>query len=177
MTSLKSKSVNFVMRNRHLFRGRLTKEKFDLKTSIPAFRETCEKGAAKFGKIPDGITVTADKIEGIQSEWIIPEATDRNKLILYFHGGGYVSGSCSDHRSLVAKFAKQTGVTNLLFEYRLAPEHPFPAALEDSVKIYRRLLSGGFKPENILFAGESAGGGLCLATLLAIKEKKFEVNH
>ena len=77
---------------------------------------------------------------------------------------------CNDHRGIVAKFAKNTGVTNLLYEYRLAPEHPFPAGLNDSVKVYQWLLDSGFKPDNILVAGESAGGGLCLALLLALKE-------
>lgn len=99
--------------------------------------------------------------------------SNTNKVILYIHGGGYVSGSCSDHRGFVAKFAKNTGVQNLLYEYRLAPEHSFPAALDDSVKIYQWLLASGFKPENIIIAGESAGGGLCLATLLAFKERNI----
>ena len=66
-----------------------------------------------------------------------------------------------------------TGVTNLTYEYRLAPEHPFPAALEDSLKIYQWILTSGFKPENIIIAGESAGGGLCLAILLALKERNI----
>lgn len=110
-------------------------------------------------------------IEGIKSEWLIPENAPSDKLILYVHGGGYVSGSCSDHRGFVSKFAKNTGITNLIYEYRLAPEHPFPAALDDSVKIYQWVLAAGYKPANILFAGESAGGGLLLALLLALKEQ------
>jgi acetyl esterase/lipase len=109
----------------------------------------------------------------MKSEWLIPNGADPEKLILYVHGGGYVSGSCSDHRGFVSKFAKNTGVTNLIYEYRLAPENTFPAALEDSVKIYQWILSTGFNPENILIAGESAGGGLCLAILLALKERKI----
>jgi acetyl esterase/lipase len=92
-------------------------------------------------------------------------------MILYVHGGGYVSGSCNDHRGFVSKFAKATGAATLVYEYRLAPEHPFPAAVEDSVKIYNWLLEQGHLPANILVAGESAGGGLCLALLLALKEQ------
>lgn len=153
--------------------GRLKKETFDFDTSIPGFREMCEKGASRFGKIPEGVTVKTHRIASINAEWLIPQGSNPTKVILYVHGGGYVSGSCNDHRGIVAKFAKSTGVTNLLFEYRLAPEHPFPAGLEDSVKVYQWLLASGFKPENILIAGESAGGGLCLATLLALKERNI----
>jgi epsilon-lactone hydrolase len=173
MTSFKSKIFNFLMRNGHLFQGKLKKEVFDSNTSIEGFRERCEKGASKYSKIPQGITINEQFIEGMKSEWLIPKDSNTNKVILYVHGGGYVSGSCSDHRGFVAKFAKNTGVQNLLYEYRLAPEHSFPAALEDSVKIYKWLLSSGFKPDNIIIAGESAGGGLCLATLLALKERSI----
>lgn len=171
MTSFKSQFFNFMMRNSHLLRGKLQKETFTMETSIEKFREDCEKGAARYSKIPKNIQLQEQNTEGIQTEWLTPLGTNPEKLILYIHGGGYVSGSCSDHRGFVSKFARFTGVKNLIFDYRLAPENPFPAALDDSFKIYRWLLSSGFKPENILFAGESAGGGLCLATLLAIKEK------
>ena len=164
---------NLMLRNRHLLQGKLRKEVFDFNTSIAGFRELCEKGATRFGKIPEGIKVKAQRIEGINAEWLIPQGSDPTKVILYVHGGGYVSGSCNDHRGIVSKFAKSTGVTNLLYEYRLAPEHPFPAGLDDSVKVYQWLLVSGFKPENILIAGESAGGGLCLAILLALKERNI----
>lgn len=173
MTSIKGQLFNFMMRNSHLLRGKLKKETFTMDTSIKKFREDCEKGAARYSKIPKNIQLKEQNIEGIKSEWLIPEGANPEKLILYVHGGGYVSGSCSDHRGFVSKLAQFTGITNLIFEYRLAPEHPFPAALDDSVKIYSWLLSSGYKPENILMAGESAGGGLCLATLLALKEKNI----
>jgi len=173
MTSFKSKVFNLLLRNRHLFQGKLKREAFDFNTSIAGFRELCEKGANKFSKIPKEITVKEQIIEGIKSEWLIPEGADSTKIILYVHGGGYVSGSCSDHRGFVSKFAKNTGVINLVYEYRLAPENPFPAALEDSVKVYQWILASGYKPENIMFAGESAGGGLCLAILLALKERNI----
>jgi len=175
MPTFKSKLFNFLMRNRHLLQGRLTREVFDMNTSIQGFRDLCEKGAARYAKIPDGVTVKEQDIDGINAEWLIPDGADPAKLIMYVHGGGYVSGSCSDHRGFVSKFAKTTGVTNLVYEYRLAPEHPYPAAVEDSVKVYWWLLSTGFRPENILIAGESAGGGLCLATLLALKERKIRM--
>jgi epsilon-lactone hydrolase len=170
MTSLKGRILNFLLRNGHLFRGKLKKEKFTLNTSILEFRQRCERGAQKHSKITGEVTVQEQIINHIKSEWLIPEGANPEKLILYVHGGGYVSGSCSDHRSFVSKFAKITGITNLIYEYRLAPEYPFPAALDDSVKIYQWLLSTGFEPKNIVIAGESAGGGLTLAILLALKE-------
>jgi epsilon-lactone hydrolase len=162
---------NLVLRNRHLLQGKLRKETFDFNTSIAAFRELCEKGATRFASIPEDVKIKAQLIEGIQSEWLIPEGSDPSKVILYVHGGGYVSGSCSDHRAIVSKFAHNSCITNLVYEYRLAPENPFPAALDDSVKVYKWLLDSGYKPENIIVAGESAGGGLCLAILLALKEQ------
>ena len=173
MTSLKSKIFNFLLRNRHLFQGKLKKEAFDFNSSIAGFRELCEKGAARLAKLPKGITVKEQIIEGIKSEWLIPEGANPEKLIFYVHGGGYVSGTCNDHRAIVSKFANNAGFTCLVYEYRLAPENPFPAALDDSVKVYQWILDSGFKPENILIAGESAGGGLCLAILLALKERNI----
>lgn len=153
--------------------GRFRKERFDDNTSIAAFREQCERGAARLAKLPPGIQVRPDTIEGIYAEWLIPEGSHPSKVVLYVHGGGYVSGSCNDHRAIVSKFAATIGVACLLFEYRLAPEHPFPAALEDSVHVYNHLLATGFDPGNILIAGESAGGGLALAILLVLREQKI----
>jgi epsilon-lactone hydrolase len=173
MTSFKSKIFNFLIRNAHLLRGQIKKERFDFKTSIDGFRERCEKGASKYAKIANGVSIEKQIIEGINSEWLIPEGANPEKVILYVHGGGYVSGSCSDHRAIISKFAKNTGIKNLLYEYRLAPENPFPAAVDDSVNVYQWLLNSGYKPENIVIAGESAGGGLCLATLLALKERNI----
>ncbi len=173
MPSFKSRMFNFLLRNRHLFQGILKKEAYDFNTSIAGFRELCEKGATRYAKIPKEITIKEQVIEGIKSEWLIPDGANPEKLIFYVHGGGYVSGSCSDHRAFVSKFAKNTGVTNLVYEYRLAPENPFPAAVDDSIKVYQWILASGFKPENILIAGESAGGGLCLAILLALKERNI----
>lgn len=175
MASVKSKLFNMMMRNRHLFRGKLRKKIFDDNTSIGDFRRLCEDGAAKYAKIPEGIEIKQTTISGIKGEWIIPKEADQEKIILYVHGGGYVSGSCNDHRGFVSKFAKRCGIINLVYEYRLAPENPFPAALDDSIKVYQSLLTMGKKPENIIIAGESAGGGLTLAILLALKEYKISL--
>lgn len=173
MTSIKSRLFNLMIRNSYLFRGRLTKESFDMNTSIELFRKDCEKGAARYAKMPPGVKEKPVNIEGVKAEWLIPSGANPEKVIFYVHGGGYVSGSCSDHRGFVSKFAAFTGITNLIFEYRLAPEHKYPAAVEDSAKVYQWLLASGLKPENILIAGESAGGGLTLATLLYLKDKNI----
>jgi epsilon-lactone hydrolase len=95
-------------------------------------------------------------------------------VIFYTHGGGYISGTCSDHRAMVAKLVAWSGVRLLLFEYRLAPEHPYPAALEDTLTAYRWLLTQITPSTRIIIAGESAGGGLCLATLLALRDQKAQ---
>lgn len=169
MQSIKSRMFNSLMRNRHLLQGKLKKERFDENTSIENFRMRCEKGAARYSKIPQDVEIKGETIKGIKAEWLIPAGSDPAKVILYVHGGGYVSGSCSDHRGFVSAFAKNCGIKNLVYEYRLAPEHPFPAALDDSVIMYQALLEMGIRPEHIIIVGESAGGGLTLALLLALK--------
>ncbi|WP_159520640.1 alpha/beta hydrolase [Sunxiuqinia indica] len=160
-----------LMRNRHLFKGRLRKEtQNESVEAVLKFRAACEKGAERFGKLPEGISIKQEVIHTIITEWIIPENALENKLIFYVHGGGYVSGSCNDHRALVSKIALNSGITTLLYEYGLAPENPFPAALDDSLNVYKAVLEKGYKAENILMMGESAGGGLSLALLLKLRD-------
>lgn len=174
MASFKASTINFLLRNRHILNGKFRKETYDMNTSIQGFRDLCEKGATRYAKIPEGISIRPDVIHGMKAEWIIPEGADESKIIMYVHGGGYVSGSCSDHRAFVSKFAKRSNYINLLYEYRLAPEYPFPAAVDDSVAMYRYLTEDKkYPPAKIILTGESAGGGLVLALLLALKEQKL----
>jgi epsilon-lactone hydrolase len=174
MPSIQSRFIMFGMRNMHLLRFQRKQQAWDWNTSIPQFREQCEKSSRMMAKLPEGVTVTPVQVdglaEGLSAEWITPAGAPADRVILYTHGGGYVSGNCADHRSIVAKFAKAAGLRTLLYDYRLAPEHPFPAAMEDTLAVYRWLLAQGIAPANILIAGESAGGGLCLAALVAIKD-------
>jgi len=110
-------------------------------------------------------------IGGIPAEWIIPaEAPERN-VFLYLHGGGYCIGSINTHRGMVSHIAKAAETKALLIDYRLAPENPFPAAVEDSTEAYKWLLSQGIVAGNIIIAGDSAGGGLSVSTLVSLKEK------
>ncbi len=171
MPSLRSHIFRFILKHRHLLHFQLKRRAvIDWNTSIPRFREECEKATKLLGNIPAGIEIAPVVINGIPAEWILPSAAEKDKVLLYTHGGGYVSGSCSDHRAIVARVVKKCGVGALLFEYRLAPEHPFPAALDDSVEVYRGLLTQGISPSNIMIVGESAGGGLGLALLLALRD-------
>ena len=180
MSSLKSKLVIFGIQNRHLFKFHLKPDVITRETSTVQLRKEYEEGAKKFGSIPPGITVSSLTIpllpEGLSAEWIhlegspiSPSSSDR--VIFYTHGGGYVTGNCVDHRMHVAKFVQSTGTGALLYDYRLAPEHPFPAAVQDTLAAYRWLLDQGVSPANIIIVGESAGGGLCLASLLAIRDQ------
>jgi monoterpene epsilon-lactone hydrolase len=115
------------------------------------------------------VTVKEVSAGGVPSEWIsTPNAGDA--VVLYLHGGGYVIGSPDSHRELCSRIARAAGARVLLIHYRLAPESPFPAAVDDAVKAYRFLLSEGIEPGKIVIAGDSAGGGLTLATLIALRD-------
>jgi monoterpene epsilon-lactone hydrolase len=110
---------------------------------------------------------------GIPSEWIIPPDAVAGRAILYLHGGGYVMGSVNTHRAMIARIARASKAKALALEYRLAPEHPFPAAVEDATSAYRWLLAQNFSSGKIAVAGDSAGGGLALATLLALRDQRI----
>lgn len=125
---------------------------------------------ARILRTPRGIQVSREEFQGIHVEWLTPRQAAEGKLLLYLHGGGYVFGSCATHRQMVSYIARAGGVRALLPEYRLAPEHPFPAAIEDIVRLYRALLETRYSPRDIVIAGDSAGGGLTLATLLALRD-------
>lgn len=110
----------------------------------------------------------------VKGEAIIPNnPINTCQIILYLHGGGYTIGSSHTHRSLVGKLAKKTGRIGILPEYRKAPEYPFPAALEDAFFAYKALIDRGKLPEDIILAGDSAGGGLVMALLLELKKEKL----
>ncbi|CEH34800.1 alpha/beta hydrolase [Romboutsia lituseburensis] len=175
MTSLRGKLVRILIANKHLLKGKLKREVIDSSTSIEKLRNDIKTVAEKISKLPRGVKVTTSEFDKFYSEWIIPENCDENKVILYFHGGGFIAGSSEDHRTIVANFAKRCQVKCLVFNYSLAPEKPFPAAIMDSIDIYSWLLEIGYCPKNIMFAGESAGGGLEISTVLMLKEMKIRL--
>ncbi|MFX0104546.1 MAG: alpha/beta hydrolase [Candidatus Hodarchaeota archaeon] len=120
--------------------------------------------------LPEDVEINKFNVGNVPAEWqIVPGAMD-DKIILYFHGGGMVLMSPKTHRRLTIELAKMTKMRVLSVDYRLAPEHPFPAGLEDCFEAYNWLLSQGFKAENIVIAGDSAGGNLTLATLIKVRD-------
>jgi acetyl esterase/lipase len=172
MPSLQSRLFLFTLRHRHLLRFRLRRRaSFDHNSSIAAYRREVSAPSRLFGGVPDGFEVAPVTIGNLYSEWIRPVPSTEAHTILYFHGGGYVAGTCQAHQAHVSKVVQGSGIRALLFEYRLAPEHPFPAALDDAIAAYRWLLAQGIRPGEIAFMGDSAGGGLALATLLALRDQ------
>ncbi len=110
---------------------------------------------------------------GVKSEWVSAPGADPARAILYLHGGGYVIGSINTHRALAARLSRASKARVLMIDYRLAPEHPHPAAVDDAVAAYRWMLSQGLKASRIALAGDSAGGGLTVAALVAIRDARL----
>ncbi len=139
--------------------------------TVETVREGLETLAA-MSSIPRGLKRKKVEIEGMKALWFtLPESTETN-MILYLHGGGYVAGSIKTHRELAGRIALASKAHVLLIDYRLAPEHPFPAALDDAVTAYHWLISKeGISPKNIVIAGDSAGGGLTLTTLIKLRDE------
>jgi monoterpene epsilon-lactone hydrolase len=110
-------------------------------------------------------------VAGVDGEWIAGSHAPHDKAILYFHGGGFRLGSVSSHRELIARIAGASGYRVLAINYRLAPEHRFPAPLEDAIAAYGWMLDQGLRPDNIAFAGDSAGGTLALTAMLGLRQR------
>lgn len=124
---------------------------------------------SRYMKRAFGVAVESVTINELAAEWLRPKAAPDGKVLLYLHGGAYVVGNCRTHRQMVSHIARASGINALVPEYRLAPEHPFPAAIDDAVGVYRSLLADGIAPADIIIAGDSAGGGLTVAALLALR--------
>ena len=143
--------------------------------SVEGLRESFEQIGSMM-RVPKDAKCEPTDAAGVPAEWIsVPESIN-DRALLYFHGGGYVAGSVNSHREYCVRLARASKTRVLLIDYRRAPEHPFPAALEDATKVYDWLISsGGIKPKNIVIAGESAGGGLTIATLLKLRDDNKEL--
>jgi acetyl esterase/lipase len=137
-------------------------------TDLAARRARLESLGADYA-LPDDIRVQPADAGGVPAEWTLSPEADPARVLVFLHGGGYVSGSLASHRHMVAEAGRQAGARTLALAYRLAPEHPFPAALADALAAYRHLLGLGIAPGDIALAGESAGGGLALATLESLR--------
>jgi monoterpene epsilon-lactone hydrolase len=116
------------------------------------------------------VTLQAEQIKEMKAEWSSTPSSDPECVTLYLHGGGYVIGSLASHRHLVAELGRASGTRTLAIDYRLAPEAPFPAAVDDALTAYKFLLANGIDPASIAIAGDSAGGGLTIATLVAARD-------
>jgi monoterpene epsilon-lactone hydrolase len=152
-----------------------------LKAQPIAGRPTVQETRANFEQMAGLFPVAADvqcepvSAGGVKSEWVTAPGADAGRAVLYLHGGGYVIGSINTHRDLASRISRAAKARVLLIDYRLAPEHPFPAAVEDSVAAYRWMLAQGLKPNRIAVAGDSAGGGLAVAALVAIRDAKLPI--
>jgi monoterpene epsilon-lactone hydrolase len=120
----------------------------------------------------DDVELTPVDIGGISGEWSIAPGSDAARVLLFFHGGGYCSGSILSHRRMVTEAGRASGIRTLAVAYRLAPEHPFPAALDDALAAWRFLRAQGVVAARIAIGGDSAGGGLAIAVINALRDAR-----
>ena len=153
----------------HIVRAHLAKLPPSDSLTIAERRAQYER-AEKVFPTPPEVKVERVTAPAAPAEWLRPPSAAPGRVVLYLHGGGYVIGSPRSHRHLAAAIATAAGSSALLLEYRCAPESPFPAALDDAVATYRWLLDQGVSAGGIAIAGDSAGGGLTVATLLALRD-------
>jgi acetyl esterase/lipase len=135
--------------------------------SIQEARAVIEFGASR-AVLPAGTSVERVMVGAVPSEWVRAAGVATDRVILHLHGGGYTKCSCNTTRLTAAQISAASACSVLVIDYRLAPEFPFPAALEDSTAAYGWLLDQDFKPENIVLLGDSAGGGLAVSTLVSL---------
>lgn len=151
-----------------------TREKI-LAGDIAGFRAIIETYGAV---VPETMKISGDvspvDVEGVSCEWVTTPESDPDRRLLYIHGGAWMSGSAASYRPLTSRLASATGCSVLAVDYRLAPENPFPAGLEDCLMAYRWMLdnrpSGARNASNVFIAGDSAGGNLTFATLLSLRD-------
>lgn len=161
--SIRAKAISFLMR-------RTIKGQFDhIAEDVPAFRERMAGATALTPKIPNEVNVESLTIGGLDCEWVFCEGVDSHRVLMYLHGGGYVFGDLDSHRDLAWRLSEASGMKVLNVAYRLAPENRFPTAVDDATACYRWLLDEGFKPGKVAIGGDSAGGGLAVATMVNLK--------
>lgn len=123
----------------------------------------------RFGTVPGNIEFESGTLGPVRGEWTRPGGSAKDRLVVYFHGGGYVAGTPETHRALIARLAQSAEADIFAPDYRLAPEYAFPAAVRDGLDTYKQLLAHGVRPQSVVLSGNGAGGGLALAVLLAIR--------
>jgi epsilon-lactone hydrolase len=140
-------------------------------TSFPERRQRLD-AIGSISLIAEDIGLEPIDANGVAAEWSLAPGSDPSKVLLFFHGGGYCSGSIVSHRGMVTEAGRAAQARTLAVGYRLAPEHPFPAAIEDARSAYRFLLDQGVAPSKIAIGGDSAGGGLTLALMTSVRDAR-----
>ncbi|MEV0245272.1 alpha/beta hydrolase [Nocardia sp. NPDC050712] len=158
------RDMNFPLPVSKAVLGRMFPAMLNARLPFPVQRKLMDVGSA-LQWLPDNTVVHRLRLAGRPAEKLTVRGKSAAGAVLYLHGGGYTVGSLATHRSLAARLAHETGCAVYLLDYRLAPEHPFPAGLEDATAAFRELVEqAGYRPDQIALAGDSAGGGLSLAT-------------
>jgi acetyl esterase/lipase len=153
---------------------RLRKAGMNWDAPVEKFRAQ-SKFSDRFIKLPRDVAIKRDLASGIPVEWIVPPDTSSQSRILYIHGGGWILGWTNLHRRMVTYLCRAGMSRALAVDYRLAPEYPFPAALEDCLTVYRWLLTRAISPQNIVMVGDSAGANLTLSTLMSLRDAGDEL--
>jgi acetyl esterase/lipase len=140
---------------------------------IPTIEQQRAAFDAEHGAVPPAKNCTIERIDNgkVRGERIVPAGADTGKALLYHHGGGYAFGSALSHRHLVSRIASAAGVVAYNMDYALAPENPYPAALDDATNAWQFVVDEGFSPDDIVVGGESAGGNLTLALVLKLRQR------
>jgi epsilon-lactone hydrolase len=162
MTSLRSRILHSTLQR--------VVSSLDTRLTIQEQRTRFDELALWGIRLPRGVKATIVQANGVPAEWVEPVAVNPNTAILYLHGGGYCLCSIDTHRGLAGRLALACRSRVLIIAYRLAPENPYPAALEDAFIAYHWMLRQGYSPRRVAFGGDSAGGGLTLATSLKLRE-------
>lgn len=145
------------------------RKQFDQLDDVQVMRDLMNNSSRLGGSLPANVAIVPQTVDELNMDWVTLEHVDQSRVILYLHGGGYVVGSAEGYRDINWRLADAAGCRVLFVDYRLAPESPFPAAVEDATRAYRWLLDEGFEPGKIAVCGDSAGGGLSMALLVNLK--------
>jgi len=148
------------------------KRRFRKAPDVMTLRAVMQEMERQVRPAPAPVAMATADLGGVKAERLCVPGADETKAILYIHGGGFVAGIPANHRPLTWRLAAQVKVPVYVVDYRLAPEHPFPAGLDDCVAAYRALLAKGIAPGKIAIGGDSAGGNLTLATALKLKQDR-----
>jgi acetyl esterase/lipase len=147
----------------------LRKNRMFAGASIESYRKSMDS-IIETMPVKEDVAFESVEAGGVPAEWTRVDGTTEDRILLYFHGGGYCVGSPATHRLLVGNLSRASDSLGLSVDYRLAPEHPFPAVLEDALSAYEHLLATGFEPDRIAVAGDSAGGGIVAGLQLRLRE-------